>query len=263
MKTTNRIDQTFAQLKHEKRKAFIAFLTAGYPDIPTTEKLVMALAKAGADIIELGIPFSDPVADGPTIQLSSQVALEKGATLEKIFQMVERIRKTCDVPIAFMTYYNPIFCYGEEKFIQRCQKTGVDGLIVPDLPPEEAKTLIQYAKASDVATIFFMAPTTRPDRLKKVAQASTGFIYYVSLTGVTGARTALPKDIAGKIKEAKKHTTKPVCVGFGISTAEQVRMMAKHADGVIVGSAIIKAIDQYKSVDKVAAFVKKLTKALK
>jgi len=263
MKLTNRIDQTFARLKEQKRKAFIAFLTAGYPDLKTTEKLVLALAKSGVDIIELGIPFSDPVADGPTIQLSSQVALEKGATLAKIFAMVARIRQTCDVPIAFMTYYNPIFYYGEKKFVAECRKVGVDGLIVPDLPPEEAKTLVSLAKKADVATIFFMAPTTRPERLKKVAQASTGFIYYVSLTGVTGARVALPKNITQKIKEAKQYTDKPVCVGFGISTPDQVKMMAQQADGVIVGSAIIKAINQYKSVDKVAQFVEKLSCVLK
>lgn len=258
----SRIDKKFKELKQLKKKAFIAFISAGDPDLKTTADLVIALGNAGVDIIELGIPFSDPLADGPTIQASFERALKKGVTVPKILQMVGQVRKFSQTPIALMTSYNPVFHYGEEKFIKDAKAAGVDGIIIPDLPPEEAKTLIALARKADISTVFFFSPTTAAHRVKRISDASTGFIYYVSLTGVTGARTALPADLIEKIKKAKRSTKKPVCVGFGISTREQVKAISAVSDGVIVGSAIVKEIEKNSSqpdmVDRVAQFVKNL-----
>ncbi len=258
----NRIDQKFAELKKKKKKAFIAFITAGDPDLKTTVELVLAFEKAGVDIVELGIPFSDPLADGPTIQASFERALKKGVTVEKILQTVRHIRQHSQIPLALMTSYNPIFHFGEEKFINSAKAAGVDGLIVPDLPPEEAKVLIRLARQEKVATVFFLSPTTTAERMKKNADVSTGFIYYVSLTGVTGERSTLPADLIEKIKKAKRLTSKPICVGFGISTAQQVNEISKYADGVIVGSAIVKEIARHSGqknlVEKVSGFIKRI-----
>ncbi len=262
----NRIDQTFSRLKQDKRKAFIAYITAGDPDLKTTEQLALALEQSGVDILELGVPFSDPLADGPTIQAASQRALAAGTTLPKVLDLVKKIRRTSNMPLALMMYYNQIHSYGEQKFVKMVADCGVDGLIVPDLPPEEATDLIKYAKAHDVSTVFFMAPTTKPERMTKIARHSTGFIYYVSLTGVTGARQAIPSSVTRKIREAKKITDKPICIGFGISTPEQIRTMKKVADGVIVGSAIINQIVKHAGqsdlVPKVSKFVRTLSRAL-
>ena len=262
----NRIDKKFKELKAKKKKAFLAYLTAGDPDLTTTERLVLELEKAGADIIELGIPFSDPMADGPTIQAASQRALDKGVTLEKIFKLVQRIRQKSEIPLCLMTYFNPVFHYGEARFVQRSKQAGVDGLIIPDLPPEEAGTLIPAARKAGIATVFFLAPTTVRGRIKKISKVSTGFIYYVSLTGVTGARRELPADILQNIRAAKKMTDKPICVGFGVSSPEQVRSITRVADGVIVGSAIIKELEKNKgrqtAVAKAAQFVRRLTRVL-
>ena len=238
----NRIDLKFKELRRERKKAFIAFITAGYPNLKVTEDLVLAFEKSGVDIIELGVPFSDPLADGPTIQASSQKALSNHTTLEKILSLVFRIRRKSSIPIALMTYYNPIFHFGEKRFVAKAKKAGVDGMIVPDLPPEEAGGLIRAARKSNLSTIFFLSPTTTKERTRKILQVSRGFIYYVSLTGVTGARGVLPADIARHVRAAKRLTAKPICVGFGVSTSTQVKSIAKISDGVIVGSAIISAI---------------------
>jgi len=262
----NRIDQKFRELKKNKKKAFIAFVTAGDPNLKTTEQLVPAFEKAGADIVELGVPFSDPMADGATIQASSQRALKKGVSLSKILKSVHTIRQKSEVPIALMTYYNPVFHYGEKRFISDAKKAGVDGVIIPDLPPEEAKELIQSAKAYNLATIFFLAPTTTDQRMKRIVRASTGFIYYVSLTGVTGAKTKFASVNEEKIKKAKRLTKTPICVGFGVSTPAQVKAVAKTADGVIVGSAIVKQIEKRTGkadlVKGVSNFVWTLAKSL-
>ncbi len=263
----NRIDQKFKQLSQAKRKAFISFITAGDPDLTTTEALVVALAATGVDIIELGIPFSDPMADGTTIQAASERALKGGVTLKKIFDLVKRLRQKTQVPIAFMTYYNPVFHYGDEAFVKKCAEVGVDGLIIPDLPPEEASVLRKAAQKEGISTVFFIAPTTTNERIKANAAASTGFIYYVALTGVTGASQAISDVVVKDIKRAKKFTTKPICAGFGISTAAQVKDIAKIADGVIVGSAIIKEIEKNvgkpQLVSNVASYVSSLTKTLR
>jgi len=261
----NRIDQKFKDLKKAKKKAFIAFITAGDPDLKTTSDLIIALGNAGTDIIELGVPFSDPLADGPTIQLSYQRALKKETNLDKILQTVRQVRPFSQVPIALMSSYNPIFHYGEEKFIKAAKSVGIDGLIIPDLPPEEAADLIKFCRKQNISLVFFLSPTTTSQRMKKIVQVSTGFVYYVSLTGVTGSRAVLPDDILSKIKAAKRATKKPICVGFGISTPEQVRSISKVADGVIVGSAIVKQIERLQGqpdiVDKTVEFVSQLIKA--
>lgn len=240
----NRIDKKFAELKKKKGKAFIAFVTAGDPSLKTTEDLVVSLERDGVDIIELGVPFSDPLADGPTIQTASQRALKKGVTLRKILDAVSRIRKRSQIPIALMTYYNPVFYYGEARFLKDAKEKGVDGLIVPDLPPEEAQNFIKAAKERNISTIFFLSPTTTKKRMEKIVRVASGFIYYVSLTGVTGARKRLEQDLIANVKRAKRLTKKPICVGFGISNPKQVAAILKVADGAIVGSAIIKEIEK-------------------
>lgn len=259
----NRIDQKFRDLNKAKKKAFIAFITAGDPDLKTTADLILVLEKAGSDIVELGIPFSDPLADGPTIQASYERALKKGVTVAKILEMVRQVRSFSQVPIALMSSYNPVFHYGQQKFVNDAKKVGVDGLIIPDLPPEEARDLIKLCRQRQIALVFFLSPTTTKARMKKIGNLSTGFIYYVSLTGVTGARASLPADVLTNIAKAKRLTKKPICVGFGISTPEQVQQMQKQADGVIVGSAIVKTVEKNigsaSLLEAVGAFVQQLT----
>lgn len=263
----NRIDKKFKELKKNRKKAFIAYVTAGDPDLSMTKKIVLALEDAGVDIIELGIPFSDPMADGPTIQAASHRALSKGVTLKKIFRSVGDLRKSTSIPIAFMTYYNPVLKHGIKKFVRDCVLNGVDGVIIPDLPPEEAKDLIHFAKIKDVSTIFLAAPTSTRKRIKMIIENSTGFIYYVSLTGVTGARRELPPEVRSNVRVIKSMTNKPVAVGFGISSPVQARDIAKISDGVIVGSAIVKIIagnqKNHKAlISKLSSFSKRLAGAI-
>jgi tryptophan synthase alpha chain len=257
--SNNRIDQKFRELQTQKKKAFIAFLTAGDPDLKTTRELVLEFEKVGVDIVELGVPFSDPLADGPTIQAASQRALAKGVDLRQILAAVQDIRQVSQVPIALMTYYNPVYRYGEDRFIHEAKQRGVDGVIIPDLPPEEAGFFIRSAKEKDISTVFFLAPTTTDRRMKSIVEVSTGFVYYVSLTGVTGTDKGFSKDNAAKIRAAKKWTKTPVCVGFGVSTPEQVKALGKIADGVIVGSAIVQQIEKHRGaadlVQNVSRFV--------
>jgi len=253
----NRIDQKFHALRKQNKKAFIAFITAGYPNLNITKKLVLEFAKIGVDIIELGVPFSDPLADGPIIQEASQAALKRGVNLNDILNLVKTVRKDIDIPLCLMTYYNPIFCFGEERFARKAAACGVDGIIIPDLPPEEGNSFIRLANKSNLDTIFFLSPTSTRERIKFISGVSRGFIYYVSLTGVTGPRQNLPNDLTTNLKGIKKLTGKPVCVGFGVSRAEQVKAIYKIADGVIVGSAIIKKIRE--NIDK-AYLVKRVGK---
>jgi tryptophan synthase alpha chain len=264
----SRINEIFINLEKNERSALVAYITAGDPELETTKKLVLALAGSGADIIELGIPFSDPIADGPTIQKASQRALEKGTRLKDVIALVKDLRKLTQIPLVFMSYYNPILQYGIQKFTQDAVAVGLDGVIVPDLPPEEARELIPAARRTGLDTIFLLAPTSTQDRIKLVADSCSGFVYYVSLTGVTGARTKIATDVAASIKKIKRITDKPVAVGFGISTAAQVRQVVNWgADGVIVGSAIVNLIEQNIGkkdlVNKVAKFVKELAKGTK
>lgn len=259
----NRIDDRFNELRLKRRKAFIAYITAGDPDLAATRTLALRLEESGVDILELGIPFSDPIADGPTIQGSSYRALAGGTTLKKIFAMVGLLRAGTDIPLVFMTYYNPILRYGLKQFFASCKRCGVDGVIVPDLPYEEAADLIALARYSEVAAIFLASPTSTPERIKNIAKYSKGFIYYVSLTGVTGARRDLPKDVALRIKAIKAVTDKPVAVGFGVSNAHQAARIARVADGVIVGSAIVEIIAGKSNIaEKVSKFAKSLEGAI-
>lgn len=263
----NRIDKTFKKLKAEKKKAFIPYVTAGDPDIKTTEKIVLALAKAGADIIELGIPFSDPLADGATIQRAVMRALSRAVSVEKIFDMVKRLRKSTDVPFVFMTYYNIIFNYGVARFVKEARSAGADGVIAADLPMEETKELKTCADRSGFDVIMLAAPTTPVGRFQMISNCSKGFIYYVSLTGVTGARESLPAKLKNEIKQLEKQTKKPICVGFGISSAHQAKNIARVADGVIVGSAIIKRIEKnlknkIKMLREVESFARSIAKAV-
>lgn len=240
----NRIDEKFRELKNGKQKAFIAYITAGDPDLGTTGKLIIELEKRGVDLIELGIPFSDPLADGPTIQAASQRALRKGVTVKAIMRLVRSLRKSVKVPFVFMTYYNPVLQYGLKKFVKDAKASGVDGIIVPDLPLEESGALSKIAREEDFSLILLTAPTSTNERLKKISVRSRGFIYFVSLTGVTGARSKLPADLKNNVRRLKRFTKTPVCVGFGVSTPGQAKAVASVADGVIVGSAIIRVIEK-------------------
>ena len=259
----NRIDRKFRELKRKNKKAFIAFITAGYPNLRTTEKLVYEFAKNGVDIIELGVPFSDPLADGPVIQESSQEALLKNTHLVDIIRLVGRVRKKVDIPICLMTYYNPIFCFGKDRFIREALKYGLDGVIIPDLPPEEDPDFVKRADRLGLDVVCFLSPTSAVKRIKFISKISKGFIYYVSLTGVTGAREKLPADIQKNIRLIKRYTKKPVCVGFGVSTPEQVKEINRICDGVVVGSAIVKRIKDNLGkpdlVKKAVSFVRSLT----
>jgi tryptophan synthase alpha chain len=261
----NKIELVFKKLKNRKA-AFIPFVVAGDPDLQTTEALVLKMAECGADIIELGVPFSDPLADGPTIQTSSQRALKNGVNLKQIFRMAERL-KGVSTPLVLMTYFNPVFQYGLKSFAEDCHRNGIDGVIIPDLPPEEAGPWIQEARPLNLGTIFLIAPTSSPERVKLASRYSTGFLYYVSVTGVTGTRGKLPEELEAGIRQIKKYSRKPVVVGFGVSTPEQVKEVSRIADGVIVGSAIVKMIEEnLKHPDLVirfGSFVASLAKALK
>jgi len=238
----NRIEKRFKALKRKNKKAFIAFITAGYPSLAITEKLILEFDRLGVDIVELGVPFSDPLADGPIIQEASQSALNKNTHLIDILNLVKKVRRQTEIPLCLMTYYNPIFCFGEYKFVSCAKDAGVDGVIIPDLPPEEGKSFIKCAKIRGLDTICFISPTSSKERMQSIAKVATGFIYYVSLTGVTGARKNLPADLVGNLKAIKKYTDKPVCVGFGVSSSSQIKQIYKIADGAIVGSAIVKII---------------------
>jgi len=262
----SRITEKFEKLKAQGGKALIPYIMAGDPDLDTTGKLILEMEKSGADIIELGVPFSDPLADGPTIQRAAIRALKGKANLHHVFGLVKDTRKVSEIPIILMLYYNLVLKYGEERFVSDAVNAGVDGVIVPDLPPEEADGLTRAAIQHGFDVIFLLAPTSSPDRIKLVAGSSTGFIYYVSLTGVTGARSTLDKGIEASLKKIRRVTAKPVCVGFGISRPEQAREVAAWADGVIVGSAIVGKVEKGSNkagiVKEVGSFVKALKKAV-
>ena len=240
----NRIGKRFQEIKKKKKKAFIVFLTAGFPDFETTRKLVLELERSGVDLIELGVPFSDPLADGPVIQESSRLSIESGTNLNKIFTLVRSLRKQTQIPLCLMSYYNLVFCFGKRRFLNLAHSSGVDGIIIPDLPPEEDKDFILSCRKYNIYTIFFLSPTTPARRVPFINKLSRGFIYYVSLTGVTGERKKLPPGLVRNLKMVKKYVDKPVCVGFGISRPKQVSEIFSIADGVIIGSAVIKKIQQ-------------------
>lgn len=239
----NRIDRQFETARAAGRPSLIVYLCAGDPDLAATERLVPALAAAGADIIELGVPFSDPLADGPTIQAAAERALRSGTTLAGILAMVGRLRAHgCEVPLVLMGYMNPIVRMGVDAFVARSAEVGVDGFIVPDLPLEEADPLGDAAAARGLALVLLAAPTTPPERLRRIGQKTRGFLYFVSITGVTGARAALPADLPTRLDAVRAASAAPVAIGFGISAPEQARALAEHADAVVVGSALVAEI---------------------
>lgn len=242
---TTRIDRRFADLKAEGRAAFVTFLTAGDPDYETSREIVMGLAGAGADVIELGMPFSDPMADGPAIQASSIRALAGGQNMIKTLKMVEEFRAQDDAtPIVLMGYYNPIYVYGVEKFVVDAKAAGVDGLIVVDVPPEADDELCLPAMAKGLNFIRLATPTTDAKRLPRVLQNTSGFLYYVSITGITGSAAPDPSAVHNQISAIRKSTDLPIAVGFGVRTPEQAKAIAAGADGVVVGSALVNAITQ-------------------
>jgi len=262
----SRIDQTFQRLRAKKEKALIPYIMAGDPYLERTEELVLAMERAGADIIELGVPFSDPIADGPVIQRAGQRALKWKTALKDVIRLVADVRMKSEVPLVLMTYYNPVLKFGIGKFFREAAACGVDGLIIPDLPPEEGRTVLDESRRSGLDWILLAAPTTPAGRLKMLSGKTEGFLYYVSLTGITGASLKSVSDVRTRLSAVRRLTDKPVAVGFGISTPDQAKTMAAMADGVIVGSAIVRLIEEHMDdsdlPDIVAAFVKRLKQAV-
>lgn len=255
----NRIDRKFALLKEKGEKALIPFVTAGDPDLETTEKLVLAMLGAGADLVEIGVPFSDPVAEGPVIQKASKRALDAGTTLVKIFAMVKRLRQQTDEPLLLMMYLNSVFRFGTERFFKLCAETGVDGVIVPDLPYEERDEIQGTADKYGVIPISMVAPTSH-ERIQKIASSAKGFLYCVSSTGVTGTRSKFTTDFGQFFGTIQKYAKVPCAVGFGISSPQQAGQMSSYCDGAIVGSAIVKIVEREgkSAVPAVTEFVKEL-----
>ncbi len=259
----NRIDQKFAELRKKNQKGFIAYICAGDPDLDTTAELAVALEKAGVDILELGIPFSDPLADGVVNQEASQRALSRGATVDKVLKTIQKIRRMeCTMPIVLYTYYNPIFHYGLEKFIHDAKQSGVDGFLNLELPPEEAGGGERAMKKHELHTIFLVAPTSSEERIRKISKKASGFIYYVSREGVTGERSSMENSIESMVRTIRKHSRLPVVVGFGISKPEHVRDVAKVADAVVVGSSIVKKIGEIGKKPNLIADISKHVKSL-
>lgn len=256
------IAATLNALKERDEKALITFITAGDPDLVTSEQIVHTLIESGVDLIELGFPFSDPMADGPIIQLASERALASGTTLRGVLEMVARVRLHSNVPIVLMGYYNPIFCYGPEQFAQDAATAGVDGLLLVDLPPEEADELHPFLKDAGIDLITLLAPTTGEERSARLAEDGEGFLYYVSMTGVTGSQQVDAGAIAVAVNNLKEQSPVPVAVGFGVSTPEDAKAVAKIADAVVVGSALVKLIAKFSGssslLDEVRNFVRQL-----
>lgn len=255
----SRIASVFAQAN---RTALIPYITVGYPSVETTLKAVPLFVSSGCDIIELGIPFSDPLADGATIQRASYEALRKGVTPETCFEVAQELRRQVEIPLVFMTYYNPVFKFGLEQFCSRCAEVEIDGLIIPDLPPEEGEELEKSTRRHGLDLIYLLAATSTEERIELVASKSSGFIYLVSLAGVTGPRDRLPEELESFVARVREKTEKPLCVGFGISTPEQAQRVAEVADGVIVGSRIIQLLDEDKSLESVCSFIECLRDVL-
>ena len=262
----SRIEERFKRLKEEDAKALIVYLTAGDPSLTVTKEIIIALDREGVDILEIGVPFSDPTADGPIIQTASHRALGAGATLAGILEMIGEVREVSDIPIVLFGYYNPILSYGTERFARKAREVGIDGILVVDLPPEEAVELRKYTDPAGIDFISLIAPTTTDERIRTIAKNSGGFLYYISITGVTG--TAKPKvsDIQRDVRRIRDITDLPVAVGFGISTAEQAREIAPHADGIVIGSAFVRLIeesaDANNGVNIVAGYAKEIKQAI-
>lgn len=262
----NRIDRTFRALRQRGSAALIPFLTAGDPDLETTRELMRVVADNGADLLELGVPFSDPTADGPVLQHSSEIGLRAGTSLPRVLELISDFRRASQLPIILYGYFNPILHYGLERFAADAHRAGVDGMLVVDLPPEEADELLPHVRKAGIHFIFLLAPTSGPDRVRKVLRHASGFIYYVSVTGVTGVRPMLPEAVRPVVQRLRVLTTLPIGVGFGISTPEQAAAIAGFADAAVVGSAIMRIVDAHpgrESVTEIGAFVRRLKEAMR
>ena len=254
----SRIPQAF-----QGHKAFIPFITCGDPDLETTEQIVLAAAEAGADLIELGIPFSDPIAEGPVIMDADERSLKSGTTTDQIFELTAKLRRKIDIPLVYMTYANVVYSYGAERFMEHASNAGIDGLILPDVPFEEKEEFLSVCHAYGIDLISMIAPTSE-DRIARIAKEAEGFLYIVSSLGVTGVRTSINSDIEGMVKLVRSHTAIPCAVGFGISTPEQASKMARLSDGAIVGSAIVKQIGQYgkEAAGPVSEYIRSMAEAV-
>ncbi|MEN6622097.1 MAG: tryptophan synthase subunit alpha [Smithella sp.] len=259
----SRISEKFDALREKKEKALIVYLTAGDPSLIITKELILALAKAGVDILELGVPFSDPTADGPVIQAAAQRALKNGTTLADILEMISEVRQVSQIPIILFGYFNPIFAFGVKKFARVAAHAGVDGVLVVDLPPEEASELREYTDAEDIDFIFLVAPTTDTKRAQWIAGGASGFLYYVSITGITGTAAPRIADLKTAIEKIRKITKLPVAVGFGISQPKQAKEIGQIADGVVIGSAVVRLIDENKNKHDLVNIVTDYTRAIK
>ena len=255
----SRITSIFTQAKHT---ALIPYVTVGYPDVKTTLEIVHLFARTGCDLVELGIPFSDPLADGATIQHATYHALKQGVTPKLCLDVAQELRQKAEIPLVLMSYYNPLFKFGLENFCFQCFRVGIDGLIVPDLPPEEGEELEEMSKRHGIDLIYLIAPTSSEKRIELICQRSQGFIYLVSLTGVTGARERLPEELETFVAKVRGKTAKPLCVGFGVSSVEHARRIARIANGVIIGSRILQLLDEDNSLARVRSFIETMREAL-
>jgi tryptophan synthase alpha chain len=262
----NRIDDKFATLKERGESALIPFVTAGDPDLDTTLRIVRSLERSGADLVELGVPFSDPMADGPTIQRASERALKTGTTLPLVLQMVRELRRHSAIPVILFGYYNPFFRYGLSRFAREVKSAGADGILCVDLPPEESGELKRWTDAQQLDAIFLLAPTSDATRIRLVSEQGQGFVYYVSVTGVTGARKSFEDQLRGQVVAVRRATRLPVGVGFGVSTPQQAAWIASFADAVVVGSALIERMEKAKGwrekARRAEAFVASLKRAM-
>jgi tryptophan synthase alpha chain len=263
MSAPDRIAAAFAAARAEGRAALVTYVMGGDPDLATSRDMALACAEGGADLLEIGVPFSDPIADGPTIQAAGERALAAGATVEGCLRLAAEVRRRTAVPIALMGYVNPVLAYGEARFLDACARAGVDAVILPDLPPEEAAGFRALAAERGVRTVFLLAPTSTEGRVAEACAASTGFVYFVSVTGVTGARAALPDDLGHRVAAVRARSPVPVVVGFGVSTPEQARAVGRLADGVVVGSAIVSRIAKGGARKARAARVRRFVAALR
>ena len=260
----NRLTEKLNETMKNKKKLFCAYLTLGFPSLSVTEATISTLERSGTDIIELGFPFSDPLADGPIIQFASTQAIRRGIRLQDAFRLVRKLRrKGIQIPILFFSYLNPIMHYGISRAIRQLRQSGFDGLIIPDLPPEEGRMWEPWFKRYELSLVYFIAPTTGSGRMKEIIRRSSGFIYYVSLRGVTGMRNSVPDDLIQNLKTIKKMTQKPVLVGFGVSSPQQARKIARAADGIIVGSAIVDQLRRgRKAIGGIGTFASRLVRSL-
>jgi tryptophan synthase alpha chain len=259
----SRIEKKFSALQARGEKALICYLTAGDPDLEKTREIILGMEAAGVDCVEIGVPFSDPTADGPIIQAASQRALKNGATLAGILAMIEDLRKSTEIPIVLFGYYNPILSYGTERFAARAKEAGVDGILVVDLPPEEASELRQYTDPKGIDFISLIAPTTSTERVRQIAAHATGFLYYISITGVTGTAKPQVEEVKKDVERIRKVTALPLAIGFGISTAQQAKEMAPYAEAIVVGSALVKLIEENSNREDLVSVVSQYAREMK